>query len=179
MAPYDLAAEIVTRSQSSDGPEKIDAIYLSPDAYAKRTDADTIAEQMNDVFREKKFPLAGPADNDRVGGWMLMYQMLREGYWLIADNCTQLIETLPMLVRDEKNVEDVLKMDGDDAPDSARYGLKTRLAPRRPPIDQRIAAKVTSQDPTTRALQAKRAMFEEQKKHRPVYLRRRRFPWAR
>ena len=31
-------------------PEKIDAIYLSPDAFARRTDEASIADQMGDVF---------------------------------------------------------------------------------------------------------------------------------
>src|SRR5258708_20265237 len=42
---------------------------------------------------------------------------------MIADSCARLIECLPLLVRDDRRVEDVRKMDGDDAADAARYGL--------------------------------------------------------
>ena len=52
-SPRDLAAEIVARSVGSGDEgerEKIDAIYLSPDAFARRTDEASIAEQMGDVF---------------------------------------------------------------------------------------------------------------------------------
>ncbi len=55
--------------------EKIDAIYLSPDAFARRTDEASIAEQMGDIFAAAELPRPVPADDDRVGGWMLMYQM--------------------------------------------------------------------------------------------------------
>ena len=101
-APRDLAHEIIARSvaqasacanvtssafaphdhdradaQSNSHPrEKIDAIYLSPDAFARRTDEASIADQMGDVFAAAGFPRPIPADNDRIGGWMLMYQML-------------------------------------------------------------------------------------------------------
>ena len=61
------------------GREKIDTIYLSPDAFAKRTDEASIADQMGDVFAAAGLPRPIPADNDRVGGWMLMYQMLDAG----------------------------------------------------------------------------------------------------
>ena len=37
---------------------------------------------------------------------MLMYEMLQNGTWQIGDNCQALIETLPMLTRDEKKPED-------------------------------------------------------------------------
>src|ERR1700683_1551686 len=36
--------------RNADGREKIDAIYLSPDAFARRTDEASIADQMGDVF---------------------------------------------------------------------------------------------------------------------------------
>jgi phage terminase large subunit len=199
-SPRDLAREIIARSLGSgqrspaggfcaaagslprlgDGREKIGAIYLSPDAFARRTDEASIAEQMGDVFAEAGFPRPTPAEDDRIGGWMLMYQMLDAGEWLLTDNCVELIRTLPTLVRDSARIEDVEKMDGDDAADAARYGLISRYAARRsgmarPPLEQRLAERVTSADPTIRAIQARKAQLEEPKRTRPVsFLRRRR-----
>jgi hypothetical protein len=44
--------------------------------------------------------------------------------WLIVkEACPQLVRTIPLLVYDEKKTEDVAKFNGDDAYDSARYGL--------------------------------------------------------
>jgi hypothetical protein len=90
--------------------EKIDAIYLSPDAFARRTDEASIAEQMGDVFAAAGLPRPVPADDDRVGGWMLMYQMLDAGEWLLTENCIELIRGIPNLVRDPVRIEDVEKM---------------------------------------------------------------------
>lgn len=183
MSPRELAREIIARSLcDNDGTterEKIDAIYISPDAFARRTDEASIAEQMGDVFVEAGFPRPIPADNDRVGGWMLMYQMLDAGEWVVTDNCIELIRTLPTLVRDSARVEDIEKMDGDDPADAARYGLKSRYGAglggvSGPPLEQRLAARVTSADPTIRAIQAQRANLEESRRSHPVsFLRRR------
>jgi hypothetical protein len=185
--PRELAREIIARSllsgresaASADvtaSREKIDAIYLSPDAFARRTDEASIAEQMGDIFAAAGFPRPVPADDDRVGGWMLMYQMLDAGEWLLTDNCIELLRTLPTLVRDSARVEDIEKMDGDDPADAARYGLKSRygahlsrgLSDRRMPLADRLAARVVSADPTVRAIQARKAQLEETRGGGPV-----------
>jgi len=202
-SPRELARQIIARSLAGEGVdrreiprfarddnekmedggrEKIDAIYLSPDAFARRTDEASIAEQMGDVFAAAGFPRPVPADNDRVGGWMLMYQMLDAGEWVLTENCVELIRTLPNLVRDTARIEDIEKMDGDDPADAARYGLKSRYgarlgsgSERRMPLADRLAARVLSDDPTIRAIQARRAELEEMRGAGPVsFLRRRR-----
>jgi phage terminase large subunit len=185
--PRDLASEIVARSLLSGAApdrEKIDAIYLSPDAFARRTDEQSIADQIGDAFAKAGLPRPVPADDDRVGGWMLMYQMLDAGEWLLTDNCIELIRTLPNLIRDPARVEDVEKMDGDDPADAARYGLKSRYAARRGdpdgwrsrmPLADRLAARGYSADPTIHAMQARKFLIEETRGIRPVsFLHRRR-----
>jgi phage terminase large subunit len=181
LAPRQLAREIIERSRDAHGqPERIEAIYLSPDAFSRRTNEASIAEQLGDVFAAAGLPRPAIADNDRVGGWMLMYQMLDAGEWLITQNCAELIRVLPALTRDETKIEDIAKRDGDDAADAARYGLKSSRwgsagRPSRPPLEQRLAARVTSCDPTVRAIQARKALLDEQQRGAPVFLRRR--PW--
>jgi hypothetical protein len=199
-APRDLAHEIIARSVAqasacapslghnpldlgsrtiSHPHEKIDAIYLSPDASARRTDEASIADQMGDVFAAAGFPRPIPADNDRIGGWMLMYQMLDADEWLLTDNCIELIRTIPTLVRDMARIEDIEKMDGDDPADAARYGLKSRYATRAAypiehlPYEARLAARILSADPTVRAIQARKAQLEEHRRTSFVPRRRR------
>jgi phage terminase large subunit len=199
-APRDLAHEIIARSVAqasacapslghnpldlgfrtiSHTHEKIDAIYLSPDAFARRTDEASIADQMGDVFAAAGFPRPIPADNDRIGGWMLMYQMLDADEWLLTDNCIELIRTIPTLVRDTARIEDIEKMEGDDPADAARYGLKSRYATRAAysiehlPYEARLSARVLSADPTVRAIQARKAQLEEHRRTSFVPRRRR------
>lgn len=52
-----------------------------------------------------------------------MYQLMETDAWSITENCGKLIECLPLLIRDERRVEDIRKVDGDDPADAARYGL--------------------------------------------------------
>ena len=166
--PHDLASRTISHPHPTH--EKIDAIYLSPDAFARRTDEASIADQMGDVFAAAGFPRPIPADNDRIGGWMLMYQMLDADEWLLTDNCIELIRTMPTLVRDMARIEDIEKMDGDDPADAARYGLKSRYATRAAysidhlPYEARLAARVLSADPTVRAIQARKAQLEEHRR---------------
>jgi phage terminase large subunit len=150
-----LGREIVARTAKGPGRERIAHVYLSPDAFAERTAARTIAEELGDALAAGGLPRPTPADDDRVGGWRLMYQLLRSGSWEIGDNCAALVRTLPLLTYDEKDGEDCAKIDdplsdsgavidaetasGDDPPDSARYGMKSWHSPGRKPLQVRIA----------------------------------------
>jgi phage terminase large subunit len=119
LSPRMLGQAIAERS----GRERISEVFLSPDAFAHRTAEASIAEQLGEVLAANGLPRPAPADDDRVGGWQWMYQLLENDAWVITENCGKLIDCLPLLVRDERRVEDIRKVDGDDAADAARYGL--------------------------------------------------------
>lgn len=169
LSPRMLAQAIVERSIEPSGRgERITEVYLSPDAFARRSSELTIADQIGDILAQNDLPRPAPADDDRIGGWMLMYQMLEAGQWVIAENCERLIDCLPTLTRDPANVEDVLKASGDDPADSARYGLKSRIAPGRVPLEQRVAERVTAADPTSRAIWTQKFLADERTARRPA-----------
>lgn len=141
---------------------RLDNLFLSPDAFAKRGSANTVADQINEGIDSRleelkaeaarsgqkdatAVPHCEMADNDRIGGARLMYQLLRSDLWTIDSlTCPKLIECLPILIHDEDNIEDVLKVDhsegtlGDDPYDSARYGLKSMLEPKNPPVGVQV-----------------------------------------
>jgi len=119
LSPRMLAQGIAERS----GRERISDIFLSPDAFAHRTSEASIAEQLGEVLSANGFPRPALADDDRIGGWQLMYQLLESDAWLITDHCAKLIDCIPQLVRQDGRVEDIRKVDGDDPADAARYGL--------------------------------------------------------
>jgi hypothetical protein len=171
LSPRMLAQAIAERSLDGDGrSERISEIFLSPDAFARRTSESTIAEQFGDVLAQNGLPRPVAAADDRVGGWMLLYQMLEQDQWVIADSCARLIECLPTLTRDTANVEDVVKATGDDPADSARYGLKSRISPGRMPVEQRVAERITATDATSRAIWTQKLLAEERRAGRPVHV---------
>jgi Terminase large subunit, T4likevirus-type, N-terminal len=178
LSPRMLAAAIAERTVDRLGrAERLRDIFLSPDAFAQRTADASIAEQLGDGLAAAGLPRPVPADNDRVGGWMLMYQALEADRWLIADNCARLMECLPTMTRDPANVEDVLKCDGDDPADAARYGLKSALDPGRAPADVVAAERVMAVDPTSRAIWLQKFSAEESRRISPVLPRRWRPQW--
>jgi hypothetical protein len=198
LSPRMLAQGIAERS----GRENISEVFLSPDAFAHRTAEASIAEQVGDVLTLNGLPRPAVADDDRIGGWQLMYQMLESDAWVITENCEKLIACMPTLVRDVGRVEDIRKMDGDDPADSARYGLVSggRIAgvaaafapsragqppPLKPPgsgahfvtgmpLDEQIARQISATDPTSRAIHSQRLEAEARKQFRPKPLPRRR-----
>ncbi len=197
LSPRMLAQGIAERN----GQERISEVFLSPDAFAHRTAEASIAEQLSDVLASSGLPRAVAADDDRVGGWQLMYQLLESDAWSITENCAKLIDCMPLLIRDERRVEDIRKVDGDDPADAARYGLVSggRLAgvgaglvppgaALRPPtfrgmngsrfvtgmpLGEQIERQVSATDPTSRAIHFERLQSEANKYFRPKKLRRR------
>jgi phage terminase large subunit len=183
------------------GRERISEIFLSPDAFAHRTAEASIAEQLGDVLLANGLPRPAPADDDRVGGWQLMYQLLESNAWVITENCAKLIDCLPLLVRDDRRIEDIRKMDGDDPADAARYGLVSggrlagvgagnaapgaqQTAPHLSaggsarfvmgmPLEEQIARQISATDPTSRAIHSQRLEAEAKKAFRPHKLPRR------
>jgi len=198
LSPRMLAQGIAERS----GRENISDVILSPDAFAHRTAEASIAEQLGDVLTVNGLPRPSLADDDRVGGWMFMYQLLESNAWVITENCTELIQCIPTLVRDNSRHEDIRKMDGDDPADSARYGLVSggRIAgvgtasgpsragqppPQNPPgsgahfvsgmpLAEQIARQISATDPTSRAIHSQRLEAEARTHFRPQPLPRRR-----
>lgn len=146
--------------------EPIKILYLSPDAFAHRTAEASIAEQLGDVLSTDGLPRPTPADDDRIGGWQLWYGLLENEQWAVTANCAQLIECIPSLIRDEKNVEDIAKVDGDDPADSCRYGIYSMLRQKVMPWVEQLKQQTKEiTDPTARAiftqrLIAKRAEME-------------------
>ena len=197
LSPRMLAQAIAERS----GREQISEVFLSPDAFAHRTSEASIAEQLGDVLVANGLPRPSPADDDRIGGWQLMYQLLESNAWLITENCADLMERIPQLVRDDRRQEDIRKVEGDDSADAARYGLVSGVrlagvgpafAPARAgqappynsstrtahfvtgmPLGEQIARQVSATDQTSRAIHYQRLEAEAKKFFRPSKLPRR------
>ena len=121
--PVELARRIFELTSKH---ERIERVFLSPDAFARKSSPRTIADE---IRSELPWPVV-PADNDRIGGWSLMQTMLRFGTLKIFDNCARLTKWLGLAQRDPKRPEDVLKTEGDDVGDSCRYLIKsTQIEP--------------------------------------------------
>jgi L-fucose mutarotase/ribose pyranase (RbsD/FucU family) len=139
----DIARKIVELTPTSER-EALSDFFLSPDAFGKKNSKNTIAQVEGGILQAHDMPWPRPADNDRIGGWALMSKLFlatkRKGQRgdeiiLISANCPELVTAVPLLMRDPKNLDDVLKTDlsaakiDQDASDACRYGWKSMLEP--------------------------------------------------
>lgn len=145
----DIAKEMVNRTPENERA-KVRRFFLSPDAFelsVRRANQLMISDLLAKVLVKHGMPAPTKADNRRVDGWVLMYDMLletrRHGMknpqeqptggecWLISEDCPELFRAISLMMRDKKNLEDVLKTDKtsvkieQDCADTARYGLKS------------------------------------------------------
>lgn len=96
--------------------------------HTKEDGSSSISSDLVSVFDSLAASKFLPANNDRIGGWAIVHKWLSlapDGipYLVIANNCTDLIRTLPELVHDELNVEDIDTEGDDHWADALRYML--------------------------------------------------------
>lgn len=134
-------------SEMSAGDGKISNFFFSADAFGKlnKKSRQPVTQMIGEAMTPG-LPRPSPVDQSpgtRIPGWRLMHQLLTSGAWQISRECKELIKQLPTLIRDDKNTEDVKKVDydengiGDDAADSARYGLFNMLSVSQKPREEK------------------------------------------
>lgn len=129
---YDLAGQVVSKMADNvlamtNNERKIATTVSDPaiwvvNPYKEARAENTMADEIRNagLFIEK-------ANNDRVNGWQALRELIewnadKEPRLKIFNTCPQVFDGLVSLVHDDKRPEDVLKTDGDDYGDSARYG---------------------------------------------------------
>jgi hypothetical protein len=148
------------------------------------------------------YPHPEQADNARIGGWRYLYAMMKKtadvlegkmnptrladdfdkeggGYSLatpllfISGNCTDVIEAVPMAIRDDKHAgraEDIIKLPtkADDILDMLRYGCKSMMNPQaQAPLPVRAQEKwveMGDADVTLKAIQMRKMEHEERRR---------------
>ena len=167
LTPPELARIIVQMT----GQERIECVYLSPDASNRRNSPRTIEHEYREAL---PWPVRR-ADNDRIGGWSLMQSMFKSGTLKVFSDCKKLIKWLSLAQRDPKRPEDVLKASGDDLGDSLRYLIKTsEITPRIPDeviYDQRLKPYLDKQNYFGAMVERFKIEDELHKGKQPVQLR--------
>jgi hypothetical protein len=155
-------------------------IFLSPERFARSGDKDvgkTIGVQMGQHLHDLGLPFATPANNRRVDGAVFIYNLLESGdIVFIEEACPHLIAALQIVIRDENNLEDVLKTETieDDCYDGFRYGALSMLSEKGKPIEIQQQEKLsTITDPTARMMLAYKYKMEREKRakrHKPRFI---------
>lgn len=123
--------------------ESVSYMTASPDMFAKRGGDHTHGESIADILKMKIRDVCPikPADNDRVNGWQRMREWLSDApdgkpYLQVFSNCVNLIRTLPSLIRDDHNVEDVDDKCDDHAGECLIAGTQVLTINGEKPIEQ-------------------------------------------
>ena len=125
-----LSSEIAKRVKALSAGERIAYTVASPDAWQQRGLKGAEGTCIAEVFSKNGVPLL-PADNARIPGWQRVRENLAYGadgvpYLRIFSTCRNLIRTLPGLIYDAHDPEDVSDLCEDHAPEALRYGLMSR-----------------------------------------------------
>jgi hypothetical protein len=172
--------------------KKIKSYYLSPDGWDVKDSKNTVALSQGTVLKRNGMPAPLEADWSRKSGWALMARLMKgtkgrgylrdtndnlvqaEDVWLISNECPNLLNSIPMLMRDKKDIEDVAKTDKSasklemDCADSCRYGLKSMLSPKKKTSEDVYKEKFANAVPEEQMLMAWRRMKENENKSRTV-----------
>lgn len=116
------------------GDERIDYIVADPAIWGDRSHhrgglGESGAETITNILKEKlgdKAPVLIKADNSRKTGWNRLREYMEGERITCFDTCVNSIRTIPALIHDQKNVEDI-DTDGEDhSGDDWRYGCMSR-----------------------------------------------------
>lgn len=169
MGHLDLAKAIADFTTNEER-QQVKHIFLSPERFARQHDPDrarTVANEMGEEFHDLGMPRPTRANNRRVDGWVFMYNLLEADEWMILGQCPELIAALETRVRNEKNLEDVMKIEdiGDDCVDSARYGLHTMLGEKGKPEEVKYQERLAQiKDPMAQRIYAYEQHLKQQEK---------------
>jgi len=152
-SPYQQAQEIAAKIDY----KTINKTYVDPSMWKKLDDGSaSIIDQFKEAFEkiQKVNPIFVAASNKRVQRWAILDDWMRiapDGlpYWMITQDCKDLIRTIPLMIPDKHNMEDLDTTLEDHAVDSVSYALQyITFAPvSHKPIKSGIISKRFMRDP--------------------------------
>lgn len=160
-----MAIEAFVKPNESHERRRIVAAYLDPSNFKDIGDGHTIADQINEVLAPWDIACER-ASNDRIGGWQLLYKMLRTGEFEICDTCPKTFESLRTRLHDPTRLGDVKKVPGDpldDVADETRYALYTFIQQADKPREMVLAEHIAGIDRSTREGMTSSAIRWQQK----------------
>ncbi len=176
---YELAQRIVeafVQPDAHDGQRRrIVAAYLDPANFKDIGDGHTIADQINEVLEPWEI-VCERASNDRMGGWQLLYRMLRTGEFTLTDVCPQTLEALRTRMHDDARPGDIRKIPGDpldDVADETRYALYTFVQQATQPRSLVLQHAVRGLDVGTAAIRWQQKAEELDQEEAPIKLNQR------
>ena len=178
MPAYELAKMVVEsfiKPDENGQRRRIVAAYLDPANFKEIGDGHTIADQINEVLEPWEI-VCERASNDRLGGWQLLYRMLRTGEFEITDVCPRTFEAIRTRMHDDTRPGDIRKIAGDpldDVADETRYALYTFIQHATQPRELMLQHAVRGLDVGTAAIRWQQKVEELDREEAPIQTTRR------
>ncbi len=170
---YELAQMVVDTfiAPTENGQRRrIVAAYLDPANFKEIGDGHTIADQINEVLEPWEI-VCERASNDRLGGWQLLYRLLRTGEFELTDVCPRTFEALRTRMHDDARPGDVRKIAGDpldDVADETRYALYTFVQQATQPRELVLQQAVRGLEVGTAAIRWQQKAEELEREEAPI-----------
>jgi hypothetical protein len=159
MTSSEVAAGLIEKTPKIER-ERLQRYPFSPEQFGERDSEDTVPIIIGRELAKYGMPHPEVADNSRKPGWQLMSELLNntriwatpqeqrtaemeaeagDTVWIISSECPEALETIPVLMRNVKDLDDVVKTDKGmavmamDVADDLRYGLQSMLGSGRKP----------------------------------------------
>lgn len=146
----ELASILAHRSKLPNGTlVKVKSIFFSHEKFNRQMDTHGPANDYSKALKELGLPAVSRGTQDRIGRASLMYNMLKSGELVILDHCREIILSIPTLMRNPDELDDVLKTEakGDDCYDGFALGLYGQLSTKKRPEADEIRAHAATLDP--------------------------------
>lgn len=138
------AAEVAKKAWDLSVPEGCEDMVADPACWGKQgLEGQSVAE----TFQAAGWTMVRGI-NDRKNGWNKMHEMFKcagmdgRPMLMVFDTCTAFIRTVPALVADEHNPEDVDTNQEDHVGDETRYAVMSEFAQRTSRVEPATTAKV-------------------------------------
>lgn len=152
---------------------RLASIFFSHEKFSRSSEKReklSIAERISKRLRLVGLPQLTPNDaspGSRIKKAALLYEKLQNDELVVLAGCTGLIESIPQLIRDEDELEDVLKIEGvnkaDDFYDALTMGLHNWDWSKKKPFDIVMAEAVAAAPNATVANMVHMKMLAERK----------------
>ena len=112
---------------------------------------------MGDVFVQYQLLRPERANNRRVDGWRLCYTLQDTDGVAVLNNCQDVIDSIPQLQRDEKDIEDAQKEGNElylDVCEWFHYGLMSYASEQAIPREEELQRRIKKiEDPTQKYME--------------------------
>jgi len=143
---------------------KVSAIYFSHEKFSRVMEAHSPADEYTKLLRARGLPPVSRGTMDRIGSAGYLYNLLKTGKLVILKTCPGIIQALPSLERNQKSLDDVLKVNtkADDRYDAFRLGIYGEFKDRATPDSEILKQKTKGMTPFAAHFAAMKARYQEQ-----------------